>query len=487
MTNPLFHLEAQRLQSNFRHLRSDPKDIRRGLLIAVWLGFILWWDILRHVQAKPAAFLEHWHWLRYAFPVAFASGAALVGSYGRASRWLSRWGMGSWSVLPVEPRAISEWLLSSMLMMDSAWFGVAALLSIGLSYVSGLSWLQEFPLLLLAALLLIAGASVVKVFATLILRLGGAHVLLWPNWVSRAMGSLLTIILLQPLSAVWLLAEYERQSGNISITVAALLALAVSVFVLALLARLLLVHQWGAVAASFELQQTQKHAGESVPLANFFANRMRSPVAQWVTLYNLRSGIELQRWGRPVGVGGRRLYMIIPMFLAVLFLLFVVSMASVQEHSPRIAALGSAAWTSMFMLMLLPPVLPVYRVLRILPVTFGGWIRAIAAFPLLAAGMLILICGVIIGIADPANAYQSVVNLLGTFLSIGLLPALVRSSYPDAKQGADFVAIIVIGVCGLLFYYVSWIAAVALALAANVYFYRKASHEWRCREEGLSV
>jgi len=487
MMNPIVQLEVQRLRNTVTRFWTNKTEMRRAALFVLGMGFYLWWNIFRRVGAKKEGFLEAWHWVRFAFPAVLAYFAAMIGAFGRMNRYLARWAAGSWSVLPVEPAGIAVSLMGTMAIMDSAWIVLGLVLSIGLSYVTGLVWWQEFPFLLLGTILLVATASVAKTFSTLILRLGSSRMLQWPNWVLRALGAMLTMIFVQPLVGFWLLAEYVRQSGVPSMAYLSLLIIAICVTALTLAARFLLVRKWSAISASFEIQQTQRRSKETVPLASVIANLWRSPAVRLATLYNLRSEINLQRWGKQMNVGGRRLYMLIPFYLMVLFLITAPYLSSRHEALPIIAVMFAAVWIGMFTAISMPPLAPVYRMLRQLPVPFWDFVRAVAALPWLLSGLLFVVCCIIIGITQPQDAYRWFSIIFVVSASVASLRVFIVAAYPGAQQTAEFIFIAVLGVGGLAGYYGSWIAAVPVVLVAEIYFIRKAAREWRFREEGLNV
>ncbi|HEY3293890.1 MAG TPA: hypothetical protein VGL38_00475 [bacterium] len=487
MTDPILLLEMQRLRSSVVRLWTNRQQMRRAAWFVLFFGFYLWFNIFRHVAAHQARFLEQWHFIRYAFPLLLTLLAAMLGSFDRMNRLLARWSSGSWSVLPVEPRSIAQSLLGSMFLMDSVWVAVALVISIGLSFVSGLVWWKEFPFLLLGTVLLIAAASIAKTFSTLVLRLGSARMLQWQNWILKWLGALLTMLFVQPLVGFWLLAEYARQNDVLSMTVAALVVIALSVAALVLLARHLLVRKWSAIAASFEIQQTQHRAKETVPLATFIADRMRSPVTRFVTLDNLRAGIQMSSWGQARNIGGRRLYMMIAFLVAISALLALTALATHEENAPVLMVVFFGSWSALILNVMLQPVFPVYRLLRQMPVTFGAWLRAISALPLAITGTMLLASGVLIVSVEPSAALRSCAILLGIYAGVVPVRLLVVSAFPDAQQTTEFVYMGVVGAGGLLVYTVSWVAAVPLVLAADIYLFRRASHMWRYREEGLHV
>jgi hypothetical protein len=487
LTTSLFKLDIQLLQNEIARYRRDPKLLRKPVLFVAGFGFYLYFNIFRHVVDHPDRVLNHWHVMRYVLPAVVAWFAVMIGGWGRMNRLLARWSGGSWSILPVEPRPIAAWLTGSMLLRDSAWLGLGLALSIGFSIVLHFPWWSEFPFLLLGTALLIAAASAAKLFAALLLRLTGRGVLFWPNWLLRMVATLIAAIFIQPLLLFWLSAEYLNQQDSRGPALMVLLALAGVITGLAFLARLVVIRQWPVIAASFELQQTQRNEKSDLPLANLLVRPMRSPVSRFVTLYNLRSGIEMRRWGQPVNVGGRRMYMILIAFVAVAMLQFVVCMTAMQKpDDPFVVAVGGL-WSLMFMMSATPPIMPVYRLLRMLPVTFGEWLWAVAALPFAFSSVLVIGLSVFAAVADPAMPYQAFIGLWGLFLGGGLLRFFVMSAYPKGGQLMEYLYLALVAVCGLAYFTVSWMLELLLILAVNIFFYRKARHEWNNREEGLRV
>lgn len=487
ITNLLFRLDAQRLRNIVQHYRTENQKRLRIIVAVAALGLFLWFNVFRHVAAKHEWFDDHWNVVRYAFPVLFAFSTSIFGAYGRVSRWLGRWSSRSWSVLPVEPRPIAQWLLGSMLLWDSVDIVLGTIVSIGLAYILKLNWLREFPFLLLGTALLVVVISVSKTLTTLLLRYGGGRILLWPNWAVKWLSSLLAMAVLQPLAAFWWIAEFSRQRGNPGIALIALFILAAGTAVLAWCTYALIVRYWSDIAASFEFQQTHQKAKGRVPLASFLANRMRSPVTRIVTLYNLRSRNQQVGWsGSKITIGGRRLHMLVAFFLGVSLLIFVGIAASFEEKSPVGMVLFSGGWASLFATMMLMPIFPAYRLLRMLPVSFFQWLWAVAALPLTVTGFFLTIIAVFLVVLDPTTAFQGIVAMLGIFLGIVPIRIFVQSAYPNAMmQTSDMIYMALLAIGVLLYFAISWIAVVPWILGANIYFVRRAARVWRWREEGL--
>jgi hypothetical protein len=489
MTSTDFYsLDAQMLWNTLQHYRTDSKKQFRIVFAIAWLGFMLWQYLFRHMIAKPAGFLAHWEAIRHVAPVALATMAAGFGAYNRLTQWLSRWCSGSFSVLPVEPRGLAGWLLGATFLLDLGWLLLGLVVSIGTAYILKLDWFHEFPFMLLGALLLIAVASVAKTFAAMLLRLGSARFLNWPNWVLKWLGRLLAMVFLQALVAFWWIAEYARPDSPV-VAAIALSILAGAAVGLALLARALLINRWNDLAASFELQQTKLKVKGRVPLASFIANRFRSPIARLVTLYNLRTGMQMNRWGgQQVTLGGRRLTVLIVFFFLILFMLSVMYLPdTVDPNDMLLPTLLAAVWASMSSAMAMPPALPPYRLLRQLPVSFPQWLWSMAALPLFYSGILVVIAAVGMARFDPSNALRSCGIVFGVYLGIAPLRLGMISAFPEGQQTSEFLYMLIVGAAGMLTYYVSWMAAAALLLAANIYFYYRAARTWRGREEGLSV
>jgi hypothetical protein len=482
----LFQLELARMRNAVTRYRNDPKQLRKPLMIAAAIIFYLYLNVFRHIITHKAGVITDWHWVRYAFPIVLAWFAAVWGGWGRMNRWLVRWASGSWSVLPVEPRPISEWLTGTMLLMDSGWIALGIAISIGLRVILPISWWHEFPFLLLGTALLVSAAAVAKMFAILILRLTGKRILQWPNWILRALGAALAMVLVQPLIGFWLLAEYQQQHEAMGFALAILLILAAVVTGLAFLARILVVREWPEIAASFEMQQTQRREKSDLLLADLIVRPMRSPISRLVSLYNLRSGNMANRWGQQVNLGGRRLYMFIIMFVLVGFMLVAFSFVAMTDKSPIPSAVASGVFSSMFVLSMLPPVLPMFKLLRILPVTFHEWLWSLAVLPVMTAIILLCTASALVAINVPESAYLSYGIMWGIFLGIVPMSLLVTSAFPNAMQTGQFIVMGVLAL-GVLLYFVTWMAIPPWIIAADIYFYRKAAREWRGREEGLSV
>jgi hypothetical protein len=174
------------------------------------------------------------------------------------------------------------------------------------------------------------------------------------------------------------------------------------------------------------------------------------------------------------------------MFILVLFMQFVFFMASMDEGTALPVAIGGAAWAALLVPGTLPQPQPAYRLLRQLPVRFGQWLWAAAAFPLLMSGLLLLITAVLAAIVDPATAYRSYAIMLGIYLGVAPLRLFMISAFPNGQQTTEFLYMLILGSAGAIYYFIRlWWPLVPLLLAANIYFYIRAAREWRCREEGL--
>jgi hypothetical protein len=134
-----------------------------------------------------------------------------------------------------------------------------------------------------------------------------------------------------------------------------------------------------------------------------------------------------------------------------------------------------------------PPVFAAQRLLRQLPVSFPQWLWSMAALPLVYSGTLVMIAAVGLTLVDPSAALRSCGIVFGVFFSMAPLRLAMVSAFPAGQQTTEFLYMLILGGAGLVTYYVSWMAAAPLMLAANIYFYYRAAREWRCREEGLSV
>lgn len=490
ITNLLFRLDIQRLRNTIQLYRIDRKKQQRILMLALSVGVFLWYYIFRPVSHKRAGVSEHWTIWRYVFPYALAAGASLFGSYARISRWLSRWSVKSWSVLPVESRPIAQWLIVSPLLWDSLWLVLGIIISIGLAVILKLNWLTEFPFLLLGAALLVAVVSMSKMLAVLILRYGSGRILLWPDWILKLVVSFLAIIFMQPLAVFWLVAEFGRQRGNWGITAAAIVILAGGMAALTYFTRALVVKYWHEIAVSFEFQQTHRKAAGRVPLADFLANRFRSPVTRIVTLFNLRSRNVMKGWVGSITVGGRRMHMYIAFFIGVMFLVVLIPIAAIHEgpsdtDNSMFIALFCGVWASAFAMMMIQQMFPVYRLLRMFPVSCIRWLWSISALPAIIAFFFLSVTSVTLIVFDSTTALKWIAAMLGIFLGIVPLRALALTAFPEATQTGEIVFMAVVAVEVLTVIYLSWIAVVPLMLGAYIYLYRKASREWRWREEGL--
>jgi hypothetical protein len=492
IANLLFRLDAQRLRNTLRLYKTDRKKQQRLLMFAVSIGLFLWYYIFRPVSAKRSGILEHWNIWRYAFPYAFAIGASLFGAYGRISRWLGRWSSRSWSVLPLEPRPIAQWLLGSMLLWDSIEIVLGIIVSIGLAYILKLNWLQEFPFLLLGTTLLVAVVSISKTLASLLLRYGGGRILHWPNWVLKWLSSLLAMLFLQPLAAFWWIAEFSRQRGNPGIALIALLILTAGTAVLMWCAHELIVRYWSDIAASFELQQTQRKAKNRVPLANFLANRFRSPVTRMVTLYNLRSRNQQVGWsGSKITIGGRRLHMLVFIFCCMCLLFFgpmflTLADSAGEESQAMMIALFCGSWVCVYTIALIPSMFPAYRLVRLMPVPFHKWVWALAVLPCFTAGFFLISTGIFLFIYEPTTAVQWIAVMVGLFLSVASLRIFALSAFPGTtQQTSEILFFAILGIGALLYFTLTWIAVIPWILGANIYFMLKAARVWRYREEGL--
>ena len=302
------------------------------------------------------------------------------------------------------------------------------------------------------------------------------------------LGRLLAMVFLQPLVAFWWIAEYARPDSPV-VAAIALSILAGAAVGLALLARSLLMNRWNDLSASFELQQTKLKTKGRVPLAGFLAHRFRSPMARFVTLYNLRTGMQMNRWGgQQMILGGRRLTLLVIFFFVILFMLSVMFIPGAVDKDDMLApTLLAAFWSSMMVMMALPPAFPAYRLLRQLPVSFPQWLWSMAAFPLFYAGILVVVAAVGLTLVDPSAALRSCGIIFGIFLGIAPLRLAMVSAFPEGQQTTEFFFMLILAAGGLLTYYLSWMAAAPVILAANIYFFYRAARLWRCREEGLSV
>ena len=210
-------------------------------------------------------------------------------------------------------------------------------------------------------------------------------------------------------------------------------------------------------------------------------------MARFVTLYNLRTGMQMNRWGgQQVTLGGRRLTVLVIFFFFVLFMLSMMYIpGSVDPDDMLLPTLLGAVWASMMAVMAIPPAYPAYRLLRQLPVSFPQWLWSMAAFPLFYSGTLVVVAAVGIVRVDPSVALRSCGIIFGVFFAVAPLRLAIVSVFPEGQQTTEFLFMLILGAAGLLTYYVSWMAAAPLLLAANIYFYYRAARQWRCREEGL--
>ena len=191
--------------------------------------------------------------------------------------------------------------------------------------------------------------------------------------------------------------------------------------------------------------------------------------------------------GWQVGFWLNGIFMLLAFYVLIGFLLTVPFLASKGESLPLIANVLVGFWSSILIMISMPPLSPIYRMMRVLPISFWSFIRAVVGLPLLYSSPMLALSCLIIGFTHPQDAYFVFAVVFGIFFGIAPLYVFVSASMPEARQTIQFVFVAVAATCGVVCYYLSWLVAIPLVLAANVYFIRKAAHEWNCREEGLSV